>query len=167
VTRRRDAGLKFSETLTKIRAKPGFYNFLLPPTPDELAANPDPIIVVNLSTCRCDSFVLECAQITVLELPNLKIEKVQERTQSLKLSSPIASSYFTSLLEWLWDTVSCPILEALGFSNPASDNNWSRVWWIPTGLLSQLLVHAAGYHTRESIETVLDGVMSSYTSSSH
>jgi hypothetical protein len=50
-SRRRDADQKFTETLTNIRAKPGFHNFLLPPTPDELmaAADPDPIIVVNLS----------------------------------------------------------------------------------------------------------------------
>ncbi|KAJ5369314.1 uncharacterized protein N7496_009074 [Penicillium cataractarum] len=167
VTRRRDADQKFSETLIKIRAKPGFHNFLLPPTADELmaAVNPDPIVVVNLSAYRCDAFLIERAQIRVLELPNLKIEEVQERVHSLKLSSPIASSDFTSLLEWLWDTVSGPILKVLGFNKPTSDGNWPRVWWIPTGILSQLPLHAAGYHTRGSTETALDRVMSSYASS--
>jgi hypothetical protein len=48
------------------------------PTPDKLmaAVNPDPIIVVNLSSYRCDAFLIERAQITLLELPNLKIEEV-------------------------------------------------------------------------------------------
>jgi hypothetical protein len=36
------------------------------------------------------------------------------------------------------------ITEAIGFSNPAWDNKWPWVWWILTGLLSQLPLHAAG-----------------------
>ncbi|KAJ5740123.1 hypothetical protein N7533_012907 [Penicillium manginii] len=164
---RRDADQKLSETLKNIRAESGFHNFLLPPTPDELmaAADPDPIVVINLSSYRCDAFLIERARIRVLELPDLKMKDVQERTQSLLSSSLAASSYTTSLLEWLWDSVSRPVLEALGFNNPVSDNNWPRVWWIPTGILSQLPLHAAGYHTRGSTETVLDRVMSSYASS--
>ncbi len=43
-----------------------------------------------------------------------------------------------TLLEWLWNTVACPSLDALGFKDPVTDNNWPRVWWIPAGLLSQL-----------------------------
>jgi tetratricopeptide (TPR) repeat protein len=170
-SRRRDADQKFSETLAKIRAKTGFHNFLLPPTPDELmaAADPDPIVVVNLSSYRCDAFLVQRTYIRALELPTLTLQEVQERTQErtqdLPSTSLAASSYTTSLLEWLWDSVSRPVLEALGFNNPVSDNNWPRVWWIPTGILSQLPLHAAGYHTRGSTETVLDRVMSSYASS--
>jgi hypothetical protein len=170
-SQRRDADQKFSETVKKIRAKPGFQNFLLSPTPDELmaAADPDPIIVINLSSYRCDAFLVQRTYIRALELPTLTLQEVQERTQErtqdLPSTSLAASSYTTSLLEWLWDSVSRPVLEALGFNNPVSDNNWPRVWWIPTGILSQLPLHAAGYHTRGSTETVLDRVMSSYASS--
>jgi len=39
------------------------------------------------------------------------------------------------------------------------------VTWIPTGVLSHFPIHAAGFHTKGSTETVLDRVMSSYTSS--
>ncbi|KAL8369387.1 hypothetical protein RB599_010631 [Gaeumannomyces hyphopodioides] len=161
--RRREADQKFSELITRIRAQPGFHNFLLPPTADELmaAADPDPIIVVNLSTYRCDAFLIQRDRIRVLELPRLKVTEVQKRARDLRPSS----FNLTPLLEWLWDVLSCPILEALGFENPVSDDNWPRVWWIPTGPLSQLPLHAAGYHMRGSSETVLDMVMSSYTSS--
>ncbi|RDA85714.1 hypothetical protein CP532_0749 [Ophiocordyceps camponoti-leonardi (nom. inval.)] len=49
--------------------------------------------------------------------------------------------------------------------NSPPDDDLPRVWWIPTGLLSQLPLHAAGYHTRGGSETVIDRVMSSYASS--
>lgn len=145
---------------------PGFHNFLLPPTEDELmaAADPDPIVVINLSSYRYNAFLVQRTQIRVLELTTLTLQEVQERIQGVS-SSLTSSSYITSLLEWLWDTISHPVLEALSFTKPPLDSNWPRVWWIPTGVLSQLPLHAAGYHTRGSTETVLDRVMSSYTSS--
>ncbi|RYP20115.1 hypothetical protein DL765_002957 [Monosporascus sp. GIB2] len=163
--RRRNADQKFSELITKIRAQPGFHNFLLPPTAEELmaAADPDPIIVVNLSSYRCDAFLIRRDWIKVLELPGLTLGEVQERTRNLELSRLTAS--FSPLLEWLWDVIARPSLGALGFRDTISDDNWPRIWWIPTGLLSQLPLHAAGRHAPGSAETVLDRVMSSYASS--
>lgn len=43
--------------------------------------------------------------------------------------------------------------------------NWPHVWWISAGALAQLPIHAAGYHSRKSGETVIDSVISSYSSS--
>ncbi|RYP54761.1 hypothetical protein DL769_010292 [Monosporascus sp. CRB-8-3] len=162
--RRHEADQKFSELITKIRAQSGFYNFLLPPTAEELmaAADPNPIIVVNLSSYRCDAFLIRRDRIKVLELPGLTLEEVQERARNLQLSRLIIPS---SLLEWLWDVVARPSLDALGFRDTISDDNWPRIWWVPTGLLSQLPLHAAGRHAPGSAETVLDRVMSSYASS--
>jgi tetratricopeptide (TPR) repeat protein len=154
---------EFNELITKIRAQPGFQHFLLPPTPDDLmaAADPDPIIVVNISSFRCDAFLVEHNSIRVLELPNLKQEEVQEQIRVLKLSRLA----ITPLLKWLWDNICGPCLDALGFKNSILDNNWPRVWWVPTGMLSQLPIHAAGHHMQGSTEAVIDRVMSSYTSS--
>jgi hypothetical protein len=165
--RRRDADQKFSELITQIRSKPGFDNFLLPPTANELmaAANPDPVVVVNVSSYRCDAFLVERDRIRVLELPALKSTEVRQRALGLRLSRPISSSHMTALLEWLWDAAAGPCLDALGFKNAVSSDDWPRVWWIPTGLLSQLPLHAAGRHAQGSVETVLDRVMSSYASS--
>ncbi|KAH7124551.1 hypothetical protein EDB81DRAFT_600406, partial [Dactylonectria macrodidyma] len=83
--RGREADQKFSELITRIRALPGFHNFLHPPTADELmaAANPDPIIVLNSSSYRCDSFFIEHDRIRVLELPDLKVEDVKNRVCDL------------------------------------------------------------------------------------
>lgn len=70
-----------------------------------------------------------------------------------------------AILEWLWDVVTCPVLEALGFQSPIQDDKWPRIWWIPTGSLSHFPLHAAGRFVERSTETVLDRVMSSYSPS--
>ncbi|GGV03479.1 hypothetical protein GCM10010260_45250 [Streptomyces filipinensis] len=69
-----------------------------------------------------------------------------------------------SLLRWLWDTVAEPVLGFLGFVEPPGGDTaaWPRLWWCPTGLLTLLPVHGAGYHDG-SRRTVLDRVVSSYT----
>ncbi|KAH7124631.1 CHAT domain-containing protein [Dactylonectria macrodidyma] len=74
----------------------------------------------------------------------------------------------SDLLEWLWDSAACPILDELGFrETPARTptHKWPRIWWIPTGLMSRLPLHAAGRHYATSSETVLDRVVSSYSPS--
>jgi hypothetical protein len=160
--RRRQADQRFAEITARIRIEPGFENFLLSPTADELMAAADrgPIVIVNISFHRCDAFLIERHQIRVLELPNLSLKKVEEEAQYLE-----SGSITSSVLKWLWDVAACPILEALGFQQTPSDDNWPHVWWIPTGVLSHLPLHAAGRHAKGSTETVLDRVMSSYSSS--
>jgi CHAT domain len=72
-----------------------------------------------------------------------------------------------STLEWLWDEIAEPVLTALGLTEtPALEQPWPRVWWCPTGPLTLLPLHAAGYHTEAGLlggRTVLDRVVSSYT----
>jgi tetratricopeptide (TPR) repeat protein len=167
VKRRREVEKNFNNLIIRIRDQPGFRNFLLPPTADELmaAADPDPIIVVNVSSLRCDAFLIEHNRIRALELPGLTIGEIAKQARSLRLSRLDGSFQITPMLEWLWDAIGRPTLESLGFVSPISDDNWPRVWWIPTGPLNHLPLHAAGQHADGSTETVLDRVMSSYTSS--
>ncbi|EPS45867.1 hypothetical protein H072_279 [Dactylellina haptotyla CBS 200.50] len=155
---------RLSGLIATIRSKPGFDNFLLPPTETEMknAACFGPIVVINVSPYRCDAFLIERNQIRILELPNLIPKDAHSKARDLPVH-PNASFLVTETLEWLWDVLCRPILDALGFKHAISDDNWPRIWWIPTGLLSKLPLHAAGYH--EQGETVLDRVMSSYASS--
>ncbi|MET9087864.1 CHAT domain-containing protein [Streptomyces sp. NPDC004237] len=69
-----------------------------------------------------------------------------------------------SLLRWLWDTVTEPVLTFLGFVEPPDGDaaEWPRLWWCPTGLLTLLPLHGAGHHDG-SRRAVLDRVVSSYT----
>ncbi|KAL6406818.1 hypothetical protein AUP68_09626 [Ilyonectria robusta] len=143
-----------------IRTKPDFQSFLQSPTEAELiaAASPDPIIVVNMSFYRCDAFIIDRTGIQVVELPDLSQKKAEEWAANL-LS---ASDDLTPLLEWLWHAICRPCLNALQLTSAVSDDNWPHVWWIPTGVLSQMPLHAAGYRGQGSTETVLDRTMSSY-----
>ncbi|TPX20795.1 hypothetical protein DIZ76_016691 [Coccidioides immitis] len=80
VKRRYEADQRFEELIKEIRTQPKFCNFLLPPSAEGMmaAAKPDPIIVINMSAHRCDSFLVERDQIRALELPDLNLEDVQE-----------------------------------------------------------------------------------------
>jgi hypothetical protein len=76
------------------------------------------------------------------------------------------------LNEWMWDTIAKPILVRLGLTaRPADGSTWPRVWWCPTGPLSLLPLHAAGYHRNSSpsagARAVIDACVSSYTPTVH
>ncbi|KAI9736711.1 MAG: hypothetical protein M1834_000915 [Cirrosporium novae-zelandiae] len=169
VDQRLKADQRFKEAIQLIRAKPEFESFLLPPTAGQMmaAADPSPIIVIHLSHYRCDAFIIEKNRMRALELPNLRLEEVNKRAELLKLDqlSQVSSYGITLTFEWLWDVVARPCLEALGFKQSPLGDNLPHVWWIPTGPLSYLPLHAAGKYVDGGTETVLDRVMFSYSSS--
>ncbi|KAH8723269.1 hypothetical protein GQ44DRAFT_620595, partial [Phaeosphaeriaceae sp. PMI808] len=140
---------RLKELITEIRGQPDFQTFLLPPIYEELIATTSqgPIAIINVSSYCCDAFLIEHHQIKVLALPDLEEAKLNKRIQQ---QSAAAAG---------------PILDALGYQHLCLDDNWPHVWWIPTGALSHFPIHATGFHTKGSTETVLDRAMSSYTSS--
>jgi len=157
--RRREANRIFGELVERIRAQPGFEHFLQLPTVEALmgAAEPGPIVVVNLSAFRCDAFMVTREGVDVLPLPELALEDVRMRAKML-------GSDITSVLAWLWRVIVGPCLDALGFTRSPS-GSWPRIWWVPTGALSGFPLHAAGRYVEGSRETALDRVVSSYSSS--
>ncbi|KAK1478706.1 hypothetical protein CTAM01_14988 [Colletotrichum tamarilloi] len=162
---RRRAEMDLENLLTKIRSEKGFERFLMPPTVEQLmeAADSDPAVVVNVSSFRCDAFIVDQHRIKLLELPLLRLEDIQSYAKGLK-DRPDSLS---SVLEWLWSSAVHPVLNALGLDRPLplDEDSWPHIWWIPVGPLNSLPLHAAGYHNKHSGETALDCVMSSYSSS--
>ncbi|KAL7798568.1 CHAT domain-containing protein [Trichoderma ceciliae] len=158
---RYDAAKKLEQTIDVIRGLPGFERFLLAPSEDELiaAAVSGPIVVVNVSVYRCDALIIEKRGLGTLRLPDLHSSEIQARIGTLS-----KQELLPDLLEWLWNTIARPVLEALGFTEPP-ESDWPRMWWVPTGPLTKLPLHAAGHHTDGSFDTVLDRVISSYSSS--
>ncbi|KAL3429841.1 CHAT domain-containing protein [Aspergillus tetrazonus] len=157
---RYDAEKKFDKLIIEIREKPGFDDFLQAPSEEQirLTGQNGPIIIINVSRHRCDAIINLQNRIFSLPLPKLKRHDIEENARKDNLGS-------SRVLEWLWDTVMDPILEALEFTESPPDNNWPHVWWIPTGPLSKFPLHAAGYHHEGTSRTVLDRAMSSYSSS--
>ncbi|GGS15505.1 hypothetical protein GCM10010252_63610 [Streptomyces aureoverticillatus] len=65
------------------------------------------------------------------------------------------------LLEWGWEAVTQPVLQALGHRAPrAEGETWPRVWWVPTGPLTRIPLHATGHHDGSG-DAVIDRVASS------
>lgn len=167
--RRRDLDSRLSELVTRIRAQPGYQTFQASLTVEEFmyAANPDPIAVINVSSYRCDAILIREESMSLLPLPNLHLDDIQRHVRDLRQSHLAASpAYMRRLLEWMWDSIASQIIDALDFqSNPGQGDTWPRIWWIPTGLLSRLPIHSAGYHRKGSTATVIDRVVSSYSTS--
>lgn len=167
---RRALADELEDVIAAVRALPGMERFLLPPTAAELLAQASqgPIAVVNVSAYRCDALVLTENGLRSLPLPQLTPGAVSDRVSrflaaATESQSPIrqisrhAEQALAETLSWLWASTCAPVLDAV---DPSPSQ---RMWWIPTGLLSSLPLHAASGEAPG--ESVLSRVVSSYTPS--
>lgn len=167
---------EFHELVYRIRRETPLKRFLQPPTVEELTAEAQdgPIVVVNTSTRRCDALLLTRTGIDVVRLPGLSIEELSRRIRSFQGSLAMAGhpalggsaqAAMARTLEWLWDAVAEPVLTRLTelglLAEPGTGGDLPRMWWVPTGQLGFLPLHAAGYHGVDG-RSVLDRVVSSY-----
>ncbi|KIN08948.1 hypothetical protein OIDMADRAFT_23687 [Oidiodendron maius Zn] len=135
-SRRYEARKEFDKLVAKIQKLPGFEDFLLPPNETEIkaAARCGPVVVINVSKYRCDTLLVEPHQIRALALTQLSIVEVEDKAWGADLGS-------YEVLEWLWDTVTQPILDALGFiGSPSSDESWPHRQLQPASSAQALLV---------------------------
>ncbi|KAF5566592.1 hypothetical protein FNAPI_1052 [Fusarium napiforme] len=145
INRRHAAAKEFTELAAEIRKLPGF-------------ERRGPIVVINVSSLRCDALIVADSHVRQLELPSVTLEELERKIKPWTLAT-------SQTLEWLWETIMSPILTKLGFTNRPTTEEWPHIWWIPTGPLVQLPLHAAGYHRPQGYEAVLERVISSYGSS--
>ncbi|MFI6003315.1 CHAT domain-containing protein [Streptomyces sp. NPDC051366] len=172
--RRLDARLR--ETLVEIRAVDGFSEFGRRPSLAELKrqASDGPVVVFNISSYGSDAILVTGHGIRSLELPRLTKKATAEKFLSLlrtqpgwpDMPEPEPAQGMSDVLTWLYEAATGPVLDALGLGPVHEDDEreWPRIWWVPTGLLALLPLHAAGDHT-SSGRSVLDRVVSSYTPS--
>ena len=160
---RRQANQEFDCLLQEIRRQPDFRDFLKPPSQKEIqkAALEGPVIYINVSRYRSDALIIENESIRSLHLPRLDIDYLNSQRAKLYMSKFLDQT----LLQGLWDRVTCPVLEALELQKSQVKGFQKRVWWIPTGLLSRFPIQAAGYHLEQPPRSVLDTVVSSFASS--
>ncbi|MEU6730061.1 CHAT domain-containing protein [Nonomuraea wenchangensis] len=168
--RRRHATARFSELRDRVRELPGFAAFLRPPDFAALlqTAARGPVVIVNVDRLRCDALLLTTGGLLVLPLPGLSKDDATRRARAFhqalavasqgRATSIAAAQTVLATLEWLWDAVAQPVLDALAL--PAG----SRIWWCPTGPLATLPLHAAGRHRPGGTTTCAgEHVVSSYT----
>ncbi|MFE5591237.1 CHAT domain-containing protein [Streptomyces sp. NPDC056549] len=168
--RRVDLARQRDKVLTEIRAVRGLEDFLRPPSFATLraAAAHGPVVLPVVSPYGCSVLLLTEAGVEVLVL-GTSAEELGARAVDLAVAldpghSPVrARGTVRETLAWLWDTVAGPVLDALGRTETVGpDGEGPRLWWCPTGIFSQLPLHAAGRHGPGGA-TVLDRVVSSYT----
>jgi tetratricopeptide (TPR) repeat protein len=183
--RRRQAAAEFDALLGEIRTLPGFERFLLRPDVDALlaAAADGPIVLINVSTHRSDAMILAAGTVHLVRLRALTPESVREHVAEFRAAVRAAETgddpavppergaeaRIRSVMHWMWESITRPVLRRLGIiAPPRQGRRPPQVWWCPSGPLSLLPLHAAGYHDlagRSSPATVLDRVVSSYTPS--
>jgi tetratricopeptide (TPR) repeat protein len=163
VTQRHTANTEFDRLLDEIHGISGFEHFLSFPGEDAIknTAQDGPIVVINVSYIGCDAIIARHEKLEALKLPELSKDDIE--SQHLNADTPPQG--LKDILEGLWDVVADPILITLGFTERIvqPERDWPHIWWIPTGVLTRMPIHAAGYHDRGTGETVLDRVMSSYS----
>ncbi|MGW6979687.1 CHAT domain-containing protein [Streptomyces sp. NPDC054932] len=138
-----------------------------------------PVVTVNISPYRSDAFLCTASGLErVVPLPHAtggEVERLYaEFEAALALATQDASGedaqrgerLIDGVLRRLWDGIAGPVLDAVAELQPGAPTEPRRLWWSPTGLLSFLPLHAAGYHEERGTpgaRTVLDRVVSSYT----
>lgn len=159
--RRRNVAKSFDELLLEIRQKAGFGDFLGPLNTEQIlaAAAYGPVVVINSSWMGCQAIVIQEQTFTTLGFRDLKEYEIIDRASVGDFGS-------VETLEFLWDNITGPVLELLGFTGtPLLEQDWPHVWWIPTGPISRFPLHASGRHQERSGKTVMDRVISSYSTS--
>lgn len=174
------ASLDYDALLREIRTLPGFESFLrVSQEGSSLVhyAEAGPIVIVNSSEFRSDCFIIKRQGVVSIPLPGMTLEACATNGASFVLALSMlennpgeASRRFEEVLLWLWNAVAEPIMKELGFlDNPQGGEERPRVWWMATGWIAMLPIHAAGNH-KKALETgepcsVLDLTISSYFNS--
>ncbi|MFI6504798.1 CHAT domain-containing protein [Nonomuraea typhae] len=158
--RRGELSGQWAALVEEIRALPGHAGFAAAPAAAELTAQAEhgPIVVVNVSEYRCDALLVTRDGVRALPLPGLTQREAVARAALFRAARERVAERageVHGVLAWLWERVAEPVLAALPGER--------RVWWIGTGPLALLPLHAAGHHTDGSGRTVLDRVVSSTT----
>jgi tetratricopeptide (TPR) repeat protein len=162
----------FQNLLESIRALKGFENFLRSPSQAELTSIPPGnfIVVLNVCSYGSDAFLMSSERAWSIRLPSIdamtlqkKAMAVREGIKSLKLLNyPEVRNILNETMKWLWDVAIGRVLQELNIIHTPLDGNWPHVWWVGSGWLSILPIHAAGYHDGSS-NNIIDRVISSYT----
>ncbi|GLZ29828.1 hypothetical protein Lesp02_20180 [Lentzea sp. NBRC 105346] len=142
---RRELAAQWDDVVERIRAE--VPDFARPPGLPALLDQSEagPVVYLNVSRYRSDAVIIENRRVRTVELPGVSPESVATQVRRLTHEvDPDKQRQLHEVLAWIRNTLTDPVLDTL---NP------ERVWWVPTGPLALLPIHAAA----------LDRVVSSYT----
>ncbi|MEV4509213.1 CHAT domain-containing protein [Dactylosporangium sp. NPDC049525] len=169
---RRAAAQAWTALLERIRQLPGLTRFGLPPTTAQMrdAAGDGVIVAINITEIGSAALTLTRDRIDVVHLDVTAAEALANINGFLAAAADpdgfAANDRRGAVLAWLWDAICEPVLRRLGhLGPPPSGDAWPRVWWMPTGPLALLPIHAAGRQPADAGDAaaVPERVVSSYT----
>lgn len=146
-----------------------YISFQLPDYQSDIrpAASHGPVIYLNVSPWRCDALIVTRTgeRPALIPLPNLTAVDAEQQAQrylaAMTSDGDRREDIVRDVLHWLWRTVASRVLAAVAripeFRGATAQ---PHVWWIPTGPLTTLPLHAA---LAANGRSVLDHVTSSYT----
>jgi tetratricopeptide (TPR) repeat protein len=158
----RSIGRRWEEAIEEARRVEGFAGFLdaLPYDVLRKAGAEGPVVIVNLSSLRCDAIIINEDKLTVVELTvdeeacSDKIADFVATVDSLEFLGTERDDLWTKandrvrdLIQLLSTDIVAPVLARLAVEDRP------RVWWCPTGMLTFAPLHVAAG----------DQVVSSYT----
>ncbi|KAE8370628.1 CHAT domain-containing protein [Aspergillus caelatus] len=162
---------KLEEIEKNVRELPEFEQFMKPLSPaDHMSlARLGPIIAFNVTELRSDAIIvtesgIDCIRLERLQFQDLKanVNKVVGENQLSKgppSERPRRNEELQRILNWLWETALHPVLTKLRLYSNAPPGPLSRVWWVASGYMGLLPLHAAG----DGNTSTMDYVISSYT----
>lgn len=169
VLMRQQLAVRRDELLATIRDDQRFVRFLRPPAVSVMrnAATDRAVVAVNVSAHRSDALITTFNGTTAIRLPDLSAATAAAWATKF-LDAVNANTWGTNdiireTLAWLWDVAVGPVLAQLGATEGTEPH--TKLWWMPTGSLSLLPLHAAGHHGVDDgdARSALHRVISSYT----
>ena len=161
LARQRDA------LIQQIRARPDVRDLVTPPSFSTLAAAAvrGPVVILNISSYRCDALIITGAAVQLVPLPELSADAVAGQVEALLEAADKAVYGVAPVLEWIWDQIVSRVFAHLNLTGPPEvGEQIPHIWWCPTGIAAFLPLHAAGRFTASGPgpNTALNMAVSSY-----
>ena len=158
----------------RIRKMPGLSRFQLSPAVADLMelATEGPIVSFNTTFFRSDVFIVTRREVRVLKLPSVSHDEVKRNAVKILGEGKITAGtvrtrasrnkQLRAILLWMWNVAVGPVLKELGFLDTTLPEALPRIWWLTSGFLGSLPLHAAGYYEQGSTRNALHYIISSY-----
>ena len=172
---KRNAELAELKTIERrIRCFPGLRSFNQGPSAEQLRelAVHGPLVSFCTVDQRCDAVIVTSTAIQTLPLPELRHSEIKKRigmvVSASRLSKmvpsrrPLANRRMRGLLGWLWDMAVRPVLKHLELLQDTESVPKIRLWWVTSGPMGLLPLHAAGKGYKAPLQNVYAHVVSSY-----
>ena len=155
---------------------PGYQEFRLPPNENFFTRLAEiggaPIVAFNVTQNRSDAFVVTAKDVTTINLPKLDATELtsdavrligNERvTTGSNATVHSRNAVVRKVLKGLWRNAIRPVLDGVGFLFPNPPQELPRIWWVTSGCMGLMPIHAAGSKWTTSRENTVSHVVSSY-----